>query len=497
MTSTERPRATTAVASGFSGYRTLWAVMFVGWLLAYADRAITGPIVTWMIDHDVAFMQSASSPHALGGLIGSLFFAGYMLTQLPSGRLGDRYGNPAMLTICFVWAGIATMLNGLLSGLVAFVALRVLTGFGEGAFYSNDRALIVARTPEHKRSLGLGVAITGLAFGLTVASIATPWLLRAGTALFGTGAWRFPFLFFGVITLIFGGLLSFYLRKQFGRQRIRQPLGRLLGMSLVFGTLIMMLFWLTDSLGLPDWASALTEVALALIIVWITQRGNATRRRPKPEATPGSEPAPQQWRRTVPIYLAAIAIMWSIWLFGYWSVDIVASSAQTSLVQAGLTAAFNAGAGLIGFPVGGWLSDLARRHGWGRRDILITATAIQGVLVLLFGLYLQHNQHPSLLLLGALLFATGLFLNAVQPMSQALTADLVPDTQHATAFGMWNMIAEIGALASPVISGTIRDATGAWAPAVYLDAGLVLASALVYLAVKRDRTSSAPDPVSG
>lgn len=489
MTSAEQTRTPTA-AGGIHGYRTLWATLFIGWLLAYADRSITGPVVTWMIDNEVAFMQSANEPHALGGLIGSLFFAGYMLTQLPSGRLGDRYGNSAMLTICFIWAGIATMLNGVLSGLFAFVALRVLTGLGEGAFYSNDRALIIARTPAHKRSLGLGVAITGLAFGLTVASVATPWLLNIGTALLGRGGWRFPFLFFGVITLLFGVLLSFYLRKLFGRKQVREPLGRLLGMSAVFGTLIMLLFWLTDSLGLPNWVSALAEVVLALAIVGVTQ----TRRRSRARQ---SEPAPPraaiQWRGTVPIYLAAIAIMWSIWLFGYWSVEIVSSAADTSLVQAGLTAAFNAGAGMIGFPVGGWISDVARRRGWGRRDILIAATLAQGVLVLTFGLYLQHTTQPSLALLGVLLFGTGLFLNAVQPMSQALTADLVPEQQHATAFGMWNMIGEIGALASPVISGTVRDTTGSWAPAVYLDAALVLGSALLYLAVHRDRTPTSLD----
>ena len=45
--------------------------------------------------------------------------------------------------------------------------IRVITGLGEGAYYSNDRSLIAETTPERERSLGMGVVITGLALGIT------------------------------------------------------------------------------------------------------------------------------------------------------------------------------------------------------------------------------------------------------------------------------------------------------------------------------------------
>ena len=467
--------------AGIRSYRMLWIMLFGGWLFAYADRAITGPVVTWMIDNDVSFMHAAQNPHALGGLIGSLFFAGYMLTQLPSGSLGDRYGHATMLVVSFVWAGVATVISGAITGLFVFVAMRVLTGLGEGAFYSNDRALIVAHTPAPERSLGLGVAITGLAFGLTVANIAAPPLLDFGASVLGKEqGWRMPFLIFGVLTLLVSAVMWWFLRRLVGRLRPGRPALRLLGVSAVFCALIMGLFWASDSLGLPEWASASAQVVLALAIVFMMRRRGAFG---QPRARRGGSGVID--RETLLIYVAGIAILWSIWLFGYWSVAIVSSAADSSLVEAGLTAAFNAGAGIIGFPVGGWLSDRALQRGWGRRNLLIAATVAQGVLVLLFGVYLQHVQQPSLWVMGLLLFATGLFLNAVQPMSQALTADLVSDESRGAAFGMWNLIAEIGAVASPVVSGALRDATGSWSTAVYVDAGLVLASAFLYLGVRR------------
>lgn len=485
------PDGSSSLRSRAPSYKTLWIVLFGGWLFAYADRAMTGPVVTWMIDNDVSFLHAAQHPHALGGLIGSLFFAGYMLTQLPSGYLGDRHGHATMLLISFVWAGIATVVNGVITGLLVFVALRVLTGLGEGAFYSNDRALIVAHTPEKKRSLGLGVAITGLAFGLTVANVAAPPLLNLGASVFGREqGWRMPFLVLGGATLLMSVVMWLFMRRLVGRLHPRTPTRRLLTVSVVFCALILALFWASDQLGMPEWAAAFAEIVLALLIVFVMQRRGGM----------GMQVSLRD-RDTTMIYVAAIAILWSIWLFGYWSVAIVSSAAHESLVKAGLTAAFNAGAGLIGFPVGGWVSDWAKRRGWGRRNLLIVATLVQGVLVLLFGFYLQQVGDPSLWVMGVLLFTTGLFLNAVQPMSQALTADLVSAEGRGAAFGMWNLIGEIGAVASPVVSGALRDSTGGWSAAIYLDGALVLLSAALYLGVRRsgplsDERAVAAGPVA-
>ena len=115
---------------GWQRYHTIWAMLFIGWLVSYVDRTLTGPVVTWMIANKVGFLQSAANPHALGGLVGSLFFAGYMLTQFPGGYFGDRFGYRTMIVISIFWAGITTLLTGLIGGLVAFITLRVLNSTG-------------------------------------------------------------------------------------------------------------------------------------------------------------------------------------------------------------------------------------------------------------------------------------------------------------------------------------------------------------------------------
>jgi ACS family D-galactonate transporter-like MFS transporter len=133
--------------------------------------------------------------------------------------------------------------------------------------------------------------------------------------------------------------------------------------------------------------------------------------------------------------------------------------------------------------VGGWLADWAIRNGHGRKPLALVCTAVYSVLVLLFGWSIQGGQTPSLALLGLLLFTSGLFFNALQPIVQGMTGDMVPASERGSAFGMLNLISEIGAVASPVVSGVLRDATGSWSSGVYVAAGTMIASFFLYLMV--------------
>ena len=135
-------------------YKALWSILLLGWLISYADRTVTGPVISWMIANKAGFIGDATNPATLGGLVGSMFFTGYMLTQYAGGRLGDRYGHREMLVLSLIWAGLMTLVSGLAAGLVTFVAARVLTGLGEGTFYSNDRTMVINYTPTARRTLG-------------------------------------------------------------------------------------------------------------------------------------------------------------------------------------------------------------------------------------------------------------------------------------------------------------------------------------------------------
>ena len=65
--SSPRPHA---MRASWPPHRTLWFWLLLGWTVSAADRALTGPVVTWMIGNHVSFLADTSKPYALGGLIG-------------------------------------------------------------------------------------------------------------------------------------------------------------------------------------------------------------------------------------------------------------------------------------------------------------------------------------------------------------------------------------------------------------------------------------------
>jgi MFS transporter, ACS family, D-galactonate transporter len=467
----------------YPGYRTLWLWLLLGWVASGADRTITGPAVTYMIDAQVPLLAGTQNPFALGGLVGSLLFAGYMLTQFPGGFVGDRLGHRTVIVIAILWAGIATLLTGVMTALIGFVALRVITGLGAGLFYSNDRSVIAEQSPFEKRSFGMGFVITGLAIGITLAMLLAAPLIDLGASTFGADdAWRMPFLALGLGAVLIAVGMHRFFKGQTGEHAFKPAyvpaIARLGAYATVFFIAVMAIYIIATEAGLSEWVVALLELALALGLVGFVF------------ARMSGDVGPVLMNRDlVLLYIAGISILWNLWFFSFWSVSIVADAAQGGFWESALTATFFGVAGIIGFPLGGWLGDREKRSGRGRKPMLVAFTLIQGLLTLAFGFYLNAGG-SALLALGGLLFISSLFFNALQPMWHALAADLVPKAAlMGAAFGLMNLISEMGAVLSPAISGVLRDATGDWTAAVFLDAGLILVSFVLFCFVRESRAT--------
>ncbi len=454
---------------GWKAHHTVWLLLFTAWSMCYLDRALTGPVVSWMIANGSPMMLGWGSPHAVGGMIGSMFFAGYMLTQFPAGYLGDRFGRKTLLVISTVWAGVSTILSGMTRSLGAFVATRVLTGLGEGAYYSNDRAMVVRVTPPEKLGTGMGVVFVGLALGMTLATVTGPWLMDWAQGFMGTDAWAFPFLLFGPPTMAVGALL--HRRLPTGRnESYKGAFSRLLLYSLFFLTVIMGFYQLSLALQLGElWQTVLVLLATFLLVLLIYARL-------------GTVSALVLRDRSLQLmYLSAMPILFTLWFFGFWALLVVAESSNLGLSGAAVYAGLFGAANAIGYPLGGVLCD--RYPGIVRRKRLYAVSCLTvSVLVLML---IPSVEGMDLLGLGLLLFLIGAVFSAMQTVHMTLTADLSPPDLMGQAFGMWNLVAEVGALLSPVACGYLRDLTGGWGAAIGLTSVLLVASALLVLAVTR------------
>ena len=129
------------------------------------------------------------------GIIFSSFAWGYSLFQVPAGWLADKIGPRRMLAAIVTWWSGFTALTAAGWSLSSFVAIRFLFGAGEaGAFPSATRAF----------SRWLATSERGFAQGVTHAGsrLAGALTHAVTAALMAALGWRFPFLLFGSLGMI-------------------------------------------------------------------------------------------------------------------------------------------------------------------------------------------------------------------------------------------------------------------------------------------------------
>jgi len=473
--------------SSWKHYHTIWLMLFLVWMFSYLDRAITGPIVSWMVKNNASFLEGVPMPHALGGLIGSMFFAGYMLTQFPAGYLGDKYGRKIMIGISAIWAGIATLLSGAVHSITAFIGARVLTGLGEGAYYSNDRALIAEVTPKEKKGLGMGVVFVGLAAGLTIANVLTPYLLDWLKAL-GANAWRAPFLMFGAVTLVLGICFVVFVKRKdpegkslaeipgaYKSATLRLVLYAILFMAVVMSAYLFPLY-MADKYQWSKMYLQTTQAVLILLAAFMLVVAIYWKLGKKSAEILKN-------RNLILMYVSAIPILYMLWFFGSWILLVISDASKTGIVNAAFYAGLFGIANAIGYPLGGKISDMLLARGISRKIQYFWICLLAMLLTFVLAIYLfKGGQDP--LVLGAIMFAIGVPFAAMQTVHMTLTSDLAPPHLMGQAFGMWNLVAEIGAILSPVISGTLRDLTGNWVYAVAVAGALLAVSAGLILFVR-------------
>src|SRR3546814_4322600 len=118
----------------------LWLLMIAN----YLDRvaiSFAGP----------AIMASLSMGAKDFGVVLSSFGVGFLMAQIPGGLLSDRFGARPMLVIASLLWALFTGLTGLVSTVTAFVVVRFLFGFSEGAINSSFYKAI--RSEEHTSEL--------------------------------------------------------------------------------------------------------------------------------------------------------------------------------------------------------------------------------------------------------------------------------------------------------------------------------------------------------
>jgi MFS transporter, ACS family, D-galactonate transporter len=170
--------------------RVLLGLLVASIFLNYIDRSnlsLAAPIVQ---------KEFALSDSALGSLF-SAFFWTYALLQLVgiSGWLADRF--PVGLVLAgglFLWSA-ATIMTGVLSGLPALFAARLLVGAGESVAYPCYCRIFASAIPSEHRGVANAMLDAASKLGPALGTL-------IGGALLVTVGWRMFFVVLGVASLV-------------------------------------------------------------------------------------------------------------------------------------------------------------------------------------------------------------------------------------------------------------------------------------------------------
>lgn len=134
------------------------------------------------------------------GIVLGAFFYGYVLTQIPGGRLAERFGAKWLYGVGVLATALLTLLTPLAAkwSIYAFVVLRVLMGLGEGVTFPAMHAMIARWLPKDERSLLSTIIYSGGQIG-TVIAMPISGLLCDSTFL---GGWPAAFYVFGLVGVV-------------------------------------------------------------------------------------------------------------------------------------------------------------------------------------------------------------------------------------------------------------------------------------------------------
>lgn len=165
-------------------------VLSLGWLLLYATRTALSSALK-----DIGDFWGLSEGYL--GFLSSSFFFSYMLLQIPSGVLADRFGSRKMIVV-----GFAIQAAGLLLGVLArspfqFLLARILTGAGQATYFACQQAILSFTLPPERRAGGVALTTAGAGIGSAVG-----FLLGKFLSVFSLG-WKMPFVVLGLMSIAF------------------------------------------------------------------------------------------------------------------------------------------------------------------------------------------------------------------------------------------------------------------------------------------------------
>ena len=384
-------------------------------VITFVDRlaiAVAGPAV----QRDVHL-----TPVQWGWVLSSYVIANTVF-EIPSGAMGDRFGQRAELTRIAAWWSIFTAITGWCRTFWQLFVTRFLFGVGAAGAYPNAAGVIPHWFPKQERARSQGVVWAASRLGAALAPLTlVPLQLRLG--------WRPVFWILGAVGLVW----TVVWRMWFHDRPADQP-----------GITRSELEELGDTTGSPH-NSVPWRKLLAL---------------------------PQLWLITAAYGFYGCAS----WFYFSWFPTWMVNGAHISLARMGIVASFPFLLGIGSNVAGGFVSDrLVERYGMKSAYRWVTSVCLTIAATLLVVLGLVHGMIP---VVAASTLCFGV-MDLMLPAAWAMCLNL-GGTCGGTATAVMNTAGNLGGLLCTVVFGYAIHATGNYNLPLFGIAAMVLISASLF-----------------
>ncbi|MDR5763199.1 MFS transporter [Caballeronia sp. LZ035] len=411
----------------------LMPIIFITYSLAYLDRANYGFAAAAGIDKDLGITSATSS------LIGSLFFLGYCLFQVPGAIYAQKNSVKKLIFASLILWGLCAAATGMVSNIPTLMALRFVLGIVEAAVMPSMLMYISRWFTRTERSRANTFLILGNPVTVLWMSIVSGYLVRN----FG---WREMFVFEGVPAIVWA---------------------------------IVWWFTVKDRPADAPWMSDKEKADFDAILK--SEQAHIAPVRDYKSA----------FRSSIVLKCCAIHALWSIGVYGFimWLPSILKSASKSiDIVSVGWLSAVPYLAAIVLMLIASYLSDKTRN-----RKLFVWPLLLIGTIAFV-GSYLVGSS--NFWLSFALLVIAGATMYAPYGPFFALVPELIPSNVLGGAIGLINACGALGAFLGAWLVGYLNGATGS-PSASYVFMAAALLAAVVLMMLVPAQSGLRPTPKGG
>lgn len=385
------------------------AVLFAVSCFSYGDRVALSIAGTAM-GRDLLL-----DPLRMGYLFSGFSWA-YVLGQLPSGVLLDRFGSKRVYSIAIVvWSFCALLiaLAGHLGASLAFTVifvLRLIAGFAQAPVFPGNGRIVAAWFPANERGRASAIFNSSQYFALMIFAPILGWITQAA-------GWKSCFLFMGLL----GMLLAYLAVKTIHDVRDHPRIS-------------------PAEIAVIEQGGGLVGGGKAALLTWAAVKELLSH------------------RMLVGIYLGQYCITTLTWFFLTWFPVYLSQARHLSITKVGFAAALPALCGGTGGILGGVVSDRLLRAGhslsFSRKAPIMAGMLLS---VTMIGCNYARAQGVMLLLMSLSFFGKGF-----GSLGWSVISDTSPRGMVGLNGALFNLVGNLAGITTPIVIGYLVKKTGSF-----------------------------------